>query len=410
MQASKRPRNVIAHLLPWPAVGGTEHATLRIARAVREHGFESVAFCLREAEAVHALFRDEGFETVAFDPAELSLRRPAGYLSHTRRLARELRTRRVDLLHCADLSGAFFAAPAGKLAGVPVVCHVRNQCDHLARREHALLSAVDDFVFVSKATWRSFAHSVPAARGRVIYDAVHSGTERDADARSSVRRELQLPPATPIVGMAARVSPQKDYFTLARAAARVVQSIPNVRFVVVGDTENEEAHRVHHAKVKDELARLGVSDAFIFTGFRSDVSRLLQSFDVAVLSTNWEGLPLVLIESMALGVPTVATAVDGIPEVIPNPAVGLLFPPGDDAMLARHLLTLLTDGDAARRLGVAGQSFVHSAFSADAFASGLVQLYDSVLDRSHSRDRSEGIRPVQQSRRPTCCVPGPLST
>lgn len=375
MPSLQHSSKTIAHVLPWPAVGGTEHATLRIATTVRDHGFESIAFCLRGADGVQALFRNAGIEVVAFDPAEPSFRRPARYLRDINDLAREFRRRRVGLLHCADVAGALSAGTAGKLARVPVVCHVRNKFDGLTRRERALLSPVDQFVFVSKATWQHFSYSVGPARGRVIYDAAHVSGPHAAVGAPSVRGELGLPEGVRLVGMVARVSPQKDFVTLARAAARVVQALPNTRFIIVGDTTSEEAHRAHYARIQEVLGEMGLRETFIFTGFRTDVTRLVTAFDVAVLSTHWEGLPLSVIESMALGIPTVATGVDGIPEVIPNSEVGLLFQPGDDTTLARHLLGLLSDAETAKRVGRAGQSFIEAAFSPQAFAANLVQLY-----------------------------------
>lgn len=390
MPVDRQHTRVVAHLLPWPAVGGTEHATLRIAQAVRDRGFTSVACCFRDAASVHALFRDAGFDTASFDPVQPSLRHPVPYLRHVHALRRELRRRRVGLLHCADVDGALYGAAAAKLAGIPVLCHVRNQIDSLTDREQVLLRQVDRFAFVSRSTWQHFPHRVDVSRGTVLYDGAPMRESRDPDAARSVRQELRLPDDTRLIGMVARVSPQKDYFTLARAAARVARTVPNVRFVVVGDVTSEAVHRSHYALVQEELTRLGASNAFIFTGFRSDVPRLMSAFDVAVLSTNWEGLPLVVLESMALGIPTVATAVSGIPEVIPSEEVGLLFSPGDDAALARHLTTLLTDGNAARRIGSAGQSFVKRAFSMEAFADNVVTLYDGLLgataaDPAHTR-------------------------
>jgi glycosyltransferase involved in cell wall biosynthesis len=122
-----------------------------------------------------------------------------------------------------------------------------------------------------------------------------------------------------------------------------------------------------------------VLDAFLFTGFRTDVARLMRAFDVFVLSTHFEGLPLVVLEAMAMGLPVVATAVNGIPEVIDRDEVGLLFPHEDSAALARHLVALLTDPARAASVGAAGREAVRERFGTEAFARNVTRLYADAL-------------------------------
>jgi len=191
-----------------------------------------------------------------------------------------------------------------------------------------------------------------------------------------------------VIGMTARVSAQKDYVTLARAAKRVLDGVPDARFVIVGDHERHDAHREHYALVQRELARLGVADAFVFTGFRSDVARVMGAFDVFVLSTHFEGLPLVILEAMAMELPVVATAVNGIPELITSDSVGLLAPHEDEEKLAGQLLALLRDPARARRVAAGGRELVERQFSARAFGESIAALYVDAL-----RGRARGGRP-----------------
>ncbi len=372
-------RYTVAHLLPWPGVGGTEQATLRIARAVAPHGVHSVFFCPSDAPDVHALFRDAGFTTYDYNAVGLSFRHPAAYVTNTRALARALKNAGADILHCSDVMAGIYAAPAGRMAGIQVLCHVRNRRDALTIPERLPLRAVDKFIFVSNDTWRRSSLKVAGDCGQVLYDGVEIPPPATASDKERVRKELGFPLDPPIAGMVARVSSQKDFFTLGRAMARVLRAIPETRFVVVGDNSQIAAHQQHYQSVRAELLRLGVLDAFIFTGFRADVARVMTSFDVFVLSTHFEGLPLVVLEAMAAGLPTIATAVDGIPEVLQTPDVGLLFSQGDDAQLAEHLIRLVSDNAARERLGNAGREFVRQNFSVDSFATNLIRLYDDAL-------------------------------
>jgi glycosyltransferase involved in cell wall biosynthesis len=366
--------------MPWAAVGGTEHATLRIARATEGAGFSHVIFCRGDAPEVRDFFEAKGCETVTFDPVEPSYRRAHLYTRGSYRLSREFRRRRVDVVHCADVAAAFGAGLAGRLAGARVLCHVRNRHAEISRRDQSFLRFVNRFVFVSEDTRARFAYRAGARRGVVVYDGIDACAAEDSgasDASTEVRREFGLGREDKLVGMVARVAPQKDFVTLARAAARVVAARPEARFMVVGDYE--EANRGHYDEVMRALEDEGVASHFVFTGFRTDVSRLMSAFDVFVLCTHFEGLPLVILEAMARGRPVVATAVDGIPEIVLEGRTGLLHPHGDAETLASRLLSLLEDEALAARIGGAGREFVKMEWSRERFAANMARLYEDVL-------------------------------
>ena len=369
----------VAHVLPWPGIGGTEHATLRIARAAAERGHRSIAFYRDDSPVVRDFFRDAGLETAPYALAELSVRRPLPFLRNTLALRRAFREHRVDLVHCADIDAALQVAPAARLAGVPVLCHIRNPWMTMLRREALVLSAVDTFVFVSHDTWSTFAYRVSPSRGRVLYDGLDVKPAPDPESRLAVRRELGIAEGAPVIGMTARVSPQKDYMTLARAARRVLDVVPDARFVIVGDHAQQAAHREHFSLVLQELERLGIAHAFVFTGFRNDVARVMAAFDAFVLSTHFEGLPLVILEAMAMQLPVVATAVNGIPELITSDTVGLLAAHADAEALANHLLGLLREPARARSIAAAGRELVERQFSARAFGENIAALYADAL-------------------------------
>ncbi len=369
----------IAHILPFPSVGGTEHATLRIAQVVDASRFSSVAFGLPEADSVRSLFVAAGVPCTAYEPAVPSYRDIAGYFRASFRLAREFKRQRVDLVHCADLLAAHHAGLAGRLARVPVLCHVRNRFVESSWRDCSFLWPVDKFVFVSRNTWSQFGCRVSGARGMVVYDGIDSPPAApDAGDARSVREELGLRSDVPLIGMLARVTPQKDYPTLIKAARRVLDQRPDVRFLVAGDYE-APANRAHYKQVQQTLADYDVSHAFVFTGYREDVPRILNAVDVFVLSTHWEGLPLVILEAMSSAKPVVATAVDGIPEVVEHDKTGLLFPHEDDGQLAAHILAILNDRALAERLAAAGRQLVEARFTMERFAAHMTDVYAQLL-------------------------------
>lgn len=371
-------RKTIAHIMPWPCVGGVELATSRMAEWVEGDEFKSIAFCLKDARGVRQMFEHKGIEVIEYEAAEPSYRHPKDYVRASRQLARKLREQKIDLVHCADLLAAHRSTLACTLARVPVISHIRGSFEEISRRDRSFLLPVKRFIFVSENTRRAFGHRLGAERGAVVYDGIDV-KERDECARQSVREEFSIPTDAKIIGMVARIAPAKDYPTLIRAAARIIAADASVRFLIVGEHSGVAAYREHFEEVKCLLEESKLSSYFIFTDFREDVQRLTSAMDVFLLSTHMEGLPLVILEAMALGRAVVATDVGGIPEIVRHEETGLLSPHGDDETLATHLVSLLNDGKKRERLGCAGFEFVKENFSREQFVLNMMRLYRGVL-------------------------------
>jgi glycosyltransferase involved in cell wall biosynthesis len=389
----------IAHIMPWDGVGGTEQAALRIGRAVEDAGFETTFYCLGSAPLVRDFFSSAGYDTSTWRAAYPTFSGYRQLLRESMQLAKQFRQCKISLVHCGDVPAGAYAALAGRLALIPVICHVRNRYQSIADHDRQLLRAVTTFAFVSHDSWRAFGFPVPEHRGVVVYDGADvADCEAGSTAESvprDVRREFNIPDETTIIGMVARIDQQKDYETLAKAAARVVVAAPDAHFLVVGGYSNDEAQRQHFEKVKLWLRANNVVPHFTFTDFRTDVPRLLRAMDIVVLSTHYEGLPLALLEAMACGKPVVATAVDGVPEVVIDNRTGLLFSHRDDGGLASHLLSLIRDRPRAAHLGENARSFVQTHFNQAQFRDSIVALYRHVLAR-HRLSASMGstLRPV----------------
>lgn len=157
---------------------------------------------------------------------------------------------------------------------------------------------------------------------------------RDLASRQLKRAELGIPPGAPLVGSIGRLTAQKGYSTLLEAAAHVRAELPNAHLLIVGEGELR-------AELERQADKLGLADRAHLTGPRQDVDELLPAFDLFVSSSLWEGLPTVILESMAAGVPVVATDVSGTRELVRHGVTGLLVPPGDAAALAEAMLQAL---------------------------------------------------------------------
>jgi len=294
-------------------------------------------------------------------------------------VARELKRLGVTLAHCSETKAAYHNSLAALLARVPMISHVRSRYSQLTIRDRLGFLPVKRYVFVSKDSRRQFALKVPDSKARILYDAVEiSGSQDDIDIEG-LRDQLGVPAGAPLVGMVARVNPQKDYDTLAAAAALVLARRPDVRFIVVGDNSVVDLNREHYAHVSRRLIDLGIADKFIFTGFRSDTANIISALDIFVLCTHREGLPLAILEAMALGKTIVATAVDGIPEVITHGVTGFLHAHGDSEQLADAILGCIEDPGLAKQVGAKAQERCKQEYNTAVFADNVAQIYNEFV-------------------------------
>lgn len=383
---SPRRARRVAHVLAWPTVAGTEISTLRIAQTLSGPDFQHVAFCSTAAAAVESFFHAAGFPTATYRSVDLSYRKPRAFLQASFNLAHKFSRQRIDLVHCSDLMAGLRAAPAARLARLPVLCHIRNPHPDVGRHDRPLLWAANRFIFVSRHAWQTFSYPVSTDRGSLVYDGIERSPIDREVARQRLRAQFSIPPDTKLVGMVGRLAAQKDYPTLIRAAARVLSVYPNVRFLVVGDHTTTDDFRQHYQVLTQLVAQLRIEPYVIFAGFRDDVPHVVSGLDISVLATHFEGFGLVLVEAMAQGTPVIGTAVGGVTEIIADRETGLLHGHADDADLASKILTLLSNEVLAQRLASAGQRFVEERFSMDRFATGIAHVYRRMLSMSHTSD------------------------
>jgi glycosyltransferase involved in cell wall biosynthesis len=228
---------------------------------------------------------------------------------------------------------------------------------------------------------------------------VHNGIELSRFERppqpGRLRRELGLPADAPLVAVLARLHPVKGIEYFLEAAAAVAARFPHARFLVVGQGAVLRDGAIVETPYKRQLeaaaGALGLGGRVAFTGFRLDVPELLAEVAVSVLPcTGNEGLSNSVLESMAAGVPVVATTVGGNPEVVEDGLSGLLVPPRDAGALARAIGAVLADPALAARLGQAGRERVRSHFSEAEMVRRTERLYLSLLDARRAGVRSQG--------------------
>jgi glycosyltransferase involved in cell wall biosynthesis len=209
------------------------------------------------------------------------------------------------------------------------------------------------------------------APDRVV--VIHNGIARRPapGAGPYVREQLGIGPDAPVVGTLSTLRPVKGHEVAIEAMAEITRRVPGARLVVVGEGESRPA-------LERAAAHLG--PVVKFAGFRDDVMPVLDAFDVLAHPSRQEAFPTTLLEAMAAGVPQVATAVGGIPEIVEDGHTGLLLaPPPEPAALADRVVSLLQDPARREELAAAGRERFAERFGADGWARRLRALYDQVL-------------------------------
>jgi len=297
-------------------------------------------------------------------------------------VARLIQHAGADIVHFSDKYVAYNGSLAALLAHSRIICHVRGLSDpHLTLRYRLPLLPVHSFIFVSEEVMRTFPLSLPRTKGRVIYDPIEVSAADMNESNASVRCELGIPPACALVGMVSRVAPQKDFFTLASAAAVILSKYPDTRFLVVGENSGDDSHRHHYEEVAHRLNELGIRSSFIFTGYRSDVPRLISAMDISLLCTHREGFPLSILESMAMRKPVIATAVGGVPEIIRHGVTGYLHQHENSEELAEAIIHLIENPEEAKQIGETGYEHVRQNHPRQKFVDEISRAYSDVMRR-----------------------------
>ena len=302
-------------------------------------------------------------------------------------LVRLMRRERFTVVHTHCSKAGLIARVAARIARVPVVVHTFHifaAHDGLSRRRRWL------YLFLDRMA-RRLAHHYVAVAPRVAQEAVHnriappgkvtvipSAVALDdipTTTDPTVRAELGIDDGAPVVGTVGRIVAQKAPLDFVRMCAEVHKVRPDVHFVMVGDTTLESAGL--EKETHNEAARLGVP--ILFTGFRADAPRVAAAFDVYCVPSRYEGLGRAVTEAMASGRAVVATAVNGVPDLVEPGCTGLLATPGDPSSMARSVLWLLDHPAEAAAMGAAGRERVRSHFSAEVMCGALDELYSDLV-------------------------------
>ena len=375
----------IVHLTASPCYGGPERQMLELGKELSQFG-RSVYVSFLEEGRCHEFIREAKRQGFA---AQALKRDTPRLLAAVRELKALLRSERAELLCCHGYKANLLGLLAARRIGIPVISVSRGWTGESLRVrifeaiDRRILRWMDKVVCVSEAqAQKVYRGGVHEDNIVIIHNAIRPERFENSDPvyREQLRRMFPNPPQL-IVGAAGRLSPEKGFDVLIDAAAEVCTSQVEVGFVLFGDGPLRE-------ELQRQIQLLGLDGRFILAGFRADLDRLLPHFDLMVLPSFTEGLPNVVLEAFAAGIPVVATAVGGTPEIVEDGVSGYLTPAGDGKALSRQIVCLLVDDTRRRQMGEAGRQYVLKRFSFTVQAETYQQLFVNLI-RDHTPGSSQ---------------------
>ena len=264
-----------------------------------------------------------------------------------------IKRERADVMHLHGWIAANFGRVAGRLAGVPTIMHEHGISPKFPLVQRLTDKVLAPFTHTAVAVSRSVRDFMVANRSvapqkiRIIYNGapLEEFSPAGSEQIARLREEFGIPPGSRVIGSISRLDKAKGLAYLIRAARRVVDAAPDVRFLLVGDGPDKE-------EFEHEVEELGLSANVIFAGHRSDVVAIQSMLDMQVFPTLWEGVPLTVFEAMASGRTILSTPVGGLGEVLNDGHTALFFEPENVDQLTAVILKILSDKKLADRLAI----------------------------------------------------------
>jgi glycosyltransferase involved in cell wall biosynthesis len=384
---------IIVHLTSSTFFGGPERQMLGLAHRLVP-AYRSVFLSFAEKGRCRDFISE--VRRQGFDGWELSHDSPR-FMAAIREIQGWLQETRAGALCCHGYKANLLGRKAAQRLNIPAIGVSRGWTgENLKVRfyeavDRYFLRRMDRVVCVSASQAIKVRQAgVPAEKVTIIRNAIDAGrfARPDQAYRSKLegfftaRNGTRSAPTT-IVGAAGRLSPEKGFSVLIEAAHLIVRSQNDgtVGFILFGDGPLRR-------DLRRQIDAAGLGESFVLPGFRDDLDGFLPFLDILVVPSFTEGLPNVILEALAAGVPVIGTAVGGTPELLENETNGLLVPPGDSRALARCLADLLSSTTRRLAMGEQGRQRVLRHFTFEAQASSYRRLFAELR-----RNRGKGSSP-----------------
>jgi glycosyltransferase involved in cell wall biosynthesis len=293
-----------------------------------------------------------------------------------------LLAKRPHILHCHLIPSNILAKPVGALLGVPLILnHDHTNDPH--RIDNKLLLALDKstnrlarHIIAVAGACRDFLirhESIPPEKITLVPNAIDLRRFSPGKlTRRECRAALGLLSDGPVIAGVGRLNPQKNFSLFLDIAAALAPKFPDVCFLLAGEGPEE-------SMLRDKAKALGLDDRVVFSGYVADTRSVYVAADLLLMPSRFEGLPMTLLEAMAMGLPVVASNLDGIAEVVADGREGFLVEPGDTASFVDRISRLLENPALASDFATHARQKIEARFSVERMTSAVEEIYDRFL-------------------------------
>lgn len=378
MPTSPVPRKLrVLETIRQGTIGGGETHVMDLTQALNKDLYEPIVLSFTPGPMVDRL-REMGITTHVIETEK-----PFNIFKW-QQVKQLLKDEKIDVVHAHGTRAGSNTFWAARQLGLPILYTVHGWSFHVDQKplllksrqlgEKLLLSQADVTICVSNSNYRDGLAFSPMKRAVVVNYGVNLQKYNPEGSFKDIRAELGIDKDTVLVGCIARVTVQKDPFTYLRAIAAVPASLP-IKFLLVGNGDLKPAA----LQLAEELK---IGSRLVFLEARQDVPDLLRALDIYCLPSLWEGLPIGLLEAMAMAKAVVVTGVDGTKEAVQDGVNGVLIPPQSPPQLAEALMRLAADAPLRQTLGNAARQTVLREFNVETMTRHVEQLYDQVTKTS----------------------------
>jgi glycosyltransferase involved in cell wall biosynthesis len=299
-----------------------------------------------------------------------------------------LKENKIELVQTHGHKANFISFLLKRFMNTPWVSFVHGWTDEdwkiraYNKLDKFLLKFPDKVVAVSgELASRLYSLGIPQGKVRIIHNAVFEQGIQKQTPSLEVRKEFDIPKEDKLLGVIGRLSPEKGQIYFLQAFSEVIEKIPKLTALIVGEGPDEKMLKAYcHSKKLDSKV--------IFTGYQRDITSIYRSLDIVILPSLSEGMPNVALEGMLFGKPTIGTRVGGTPEVITDKKTGILVPPEDAISLADSILELLRDENKRRTFSENARKFVLDNFSLERRVKSMVELYQETLAQYEPKEKN----------------------
>lgn len=357
-------------------VGGGESHVLSLVNSLDKDRFEPVVLSFTDGPMITRL-QEMGIRHYVIPSLK------AFDVSCWKKVRSLIREEEIDIVHAHGSRAASNLFIPAKLSGRPLLYTIHGWSFHddqpyLKKQlrvwsEMLLTKGTRANISVSASNRETGVKHFSGFRSTVINNGIDLQRFNPDVTYTDVRKELNIPANHTVIGYVARITAQKDPITLIHAFKAVLDQHADITLLVVGEGDMQK-------EMVQTAQSLGITDNIVFLPFRSDVPDVLNAIDIYCLPSLWEGLPIGLLEAMAMRKAVIVTAVDGSKEIVADEQNGLLVPAKDPAQLAAAIVRLHVDKSLRQKLQQAAAATVNQHYGVQGMTSQVETLYQDVLD------------------------------